>query len=121
MSVRFVPYILWMTVPAVIFPWYDSFKSRGLRVLAAAAAIFLVAAVLSYFITGERRCLYLGIPSVQIISILAVLKMFSSIIGRPIVNNLFIGYLPKDRLIDRFVNVALFLWIVFFGSVVLYM
>lgn len=121
MSVRFVPYILWMTVPAVIFPWYDSFKSRGLRVLAAAAGTFLVAAVLSYFITGERRCLYLGIPSVQIISILAVQKMFRSIIGRPIDNNLSTGYLPKDRIIDRLVNLALFLWIAFFGSVVLYM
>jgi hypothetical protein len=121
MSVRFVPYILWLTVPAVIFPWYDSFKSRGLRVLAAAAGTLLVAAVLSYFITGERRCLYLGIPSVQIISILAVQKMFRSIIGRPIVNNMDTGDLPKDRIIDRFVNVALFLWIALFGSVVLYM
>jgi hypothetical protein len=121
MSMRFVPYILWMTVPAVIFPWYDSLKSTGLRVLAAAAGTLLVASVLSYFITGERRCLYLGIPSVQIISILAVQKMFRSIIGRPIDNNLFTGYLPKDRFVDRLVNVALFLWIVFFGSIVLYM
>lgn len=118
---RFVPYILWMTVPAIIFPWYDSLKSRGLRVLAAAAGTLLVAAVLSYFITGERRCLYLGIPSVQIFSILAVQKMFRSIIGRPIDNNLSTGYLPKDRIIDRLVNLALFLWIAFFGAVVLYM
>jgi len=110
-----------MTVPAVIFPWYDSFKSRGLRVLAAVAGTLLVAAALSYFITGERRCLFLGVPSVQIISILTVQKMFRSIVGRPIVNNMDTGYLPKDRVIDRLVNVALFLWIALFGSVVLYM